>query len=131
MPPGIFALEADLLQRRDQLLQPPAVLRPHRDRGSPAFAAPRAAACWIAMNWPRVAVVLHVGVGLHDLRVAADEAEPPADHVEALRHRVDLDADVLRPVDLQEAQRLARRSVEQDVGRVLHDDDLVACGRSR
>ena len=43
---------------------------------------------------------------------------------------MNLDADLLGPVHLQEAQR---RPVvgQQDVGRVLDDDDLVGHGRSR
>ena len=59
--------------------------------------------------------------------MAADECHAPADHIESLRHRVDLDADFLGPVDFQEAER---RGVvaEQDVGGVLHHDDFVGVG---
>ena len=55
----------------------------------------------------RVAVVFHVGKGLHDPLVAADPAQPPADHVKALGHRMDFDADVLRPGHRQKAERRA------------------------
>ena len=44
-----------------------------------------------------VVIVLHIGKRLHDLPVAGDETHPPADHVEAFRHRVDLDADLAGP----------------------------------
>ena len=75
----------------------------------------------------RIAIVLDVGERLHDLRMAGHERHAPADHVEALRHRMDLDADFLGPVHLQEAQR---RTIvaQQDVGRVLDDDDLIGLG---
>ena len=82
------------------------------------------------MNCPLVTVVLHVGVGLHDLRVPADEAEPPADHVETLRHRVHLDADLLRPVHLEEAERLAPRSSAGCAPRPAPPPP-DSCGRSR
>ena len=45
----------------------------------------------------RVAVVLHVGEGADDPLVAADPAQPPADHVPALGERVDLDAHLPAP----------------------------------
>jgi hypothetical protein len=45
----------------------------------------------------RIAVVLDVGKRLHDPLVAADPADPPADHVEALGQRVDLDAHLRAP----------------------------------
>jgi hypothetical protein len=40
---------------------------------------------------------------------------------------VDLDADVLRPLNLQEAERFALVA-EKNVSRVLDDDDLVRAG---
>src|SRR6266545_6048743 len=49
----------------------------------------------------------------HDLRVADDEAEPPAGHAVGLRHREHLDTDLARTRFGQE--RLRRAPVEDDV----------------
>ena len=74
-----------------------------------------------------VGVVLHVGVGLDDQRVAGHEAEPPAGHVEALAHAVQLDADVERAGRGQEAHRLAVEH-QGGVGGVVDDDQVVGLG---
>jgi hypothetical protein len=78
-----------------------------------------AAACWMAMNWPESPLSL---TSAYAWTIFA------ADHVEPLRHRVHLDADLLGPVHLEEAQRHALVG-EQYVGRVLDDHHLVLVGK--
>ena len=82
------------------------------------------------MNWPESLLSLTSAKACTILRMAGDKGHAPADHVEALGHRVNLDADLLGAIHLQEAQG---RPVEaqEDVGGVLHDDDPGWCGRSR
>ena len=66
-------LEADLLQRRDQLLQPAAVLRRALPSAISGCSQRRRGRLLDRHELAGVAVVLHVGEGLHDLRMAAHE----------------------------------------------------------
>ena len=103
---AVVALEADLLHRGHQFLQPAAVLLA-RAVADLRMVEGRLRRLLDRHELSGIAVVLDVGEGLHDLRMAAHERHAPADHVEALRERMDLDADLLRPLDLEEAQRRA------------------------
>ena len=62
---------------------------------------------------------------LDDLRVADDEAEPPARHPVRLRHREELDPDLLRAGRGEEALRRAPVEDEVAVGEVVDDVGAV------
>src|SRR4029450_10729198 len=53
-----------------------------------------------------VQIALHPGEGPDELRVHAGEADAPTRHVVALRKREELDADLLRSGNLEQARRL-------------------------
>jgi hypothetical protein len=76
---------------------------------------------------PRITVVLDIGKGLHQSLVPADPTDPPADHVKAFGQRVDLDPHLAGPGNGQKAERLALEC-QQDMGRVLDDDNLLGMG---
>ena len=70
----------------------------------------------------------------HDLRVADDEAEPPSGHAVGLRHREQLDADLLRARLGEEARRPPPVEDEVAVGEVVQHDGsgaLRVCDRLR
>jgi hypothetical protein len=67
------------------------------------------------------AVVVEQVDALDDLGVADDEADAPARHPVALRHREHLDAELLRAARREEAPRRAAVEDEVAVGEVVHD----------
>ena len=75
-----------------------------------------------------VQVALDARQRVDHLRVSQAEADPPARHAVALRHREDLDADLLGPGNLQQRRRPV--SVERDVGvgEVVHEHRAVPVG---
>ena len=74
-----------------------------------------------------VGVVFHVGIGFDDQRIADDETEPPAGHVETFAHRVQFDADIHRAGRGEERERLAFE-YQRGIGGVVDDDQIVLLG---
>src|SRR5262249_34857914 len=76
----------------------------------------------------RIAVILHVCESLHDFGLPGDKSHPPADHIKALGHRMDFDADFAGAIHLQEAER---RTIEckENMSGILDNDDLVRMGK--
>ena len=74
------------------------------------LAGPRAAACWIAMNWPESQLSFTSANACTIFGWPATKRHAPADHVEALRHRVNLDADLLAPRRPAGSSAAGRRS---------------------
>ena len=77
---------------------------------------------------PDAAVVVEQVDALDHLRVADDEADPPAGHAVGLRHRPHLDADVLRARRREEALGPAAVEDEVDVRGVVDDGTTRAVG---
>ena len=78
---------------------------------------------------PRVEVVLHRREGRYDSRRAADPAQPPAGHVEALRHAVELDGHV--PAELRDRFKDKANRVRGLASlKFLWEDFLVPLARS-
>jgi hypothetical protein len=75
-----------------------------------------------------VVVALDARERVHQVLVADHEADPPAGHVVALRHREELDCDVACAGHLHDRRRPV--VVEHDVGirEVVHDEDVVLFG---
>ena len=91
--------KARLLQRRHQLLQPPPVFGP-RLHGDLRVRQGRRRRLLHGHELPRIGIVLDIGKGADDLPVAADKGHAPADHIEALGHRVDLHPHLAGPFHL-------------------------------
>src|SRR5262244_338270 len=74
---------------------------------------------------PVVVVALDAGERLHHVGVADHEADAPAGHVVALRHREELDRDFARAGHLQDRRALV--TVEHDVGvsEIVRHEDVV------
>src|SRR5205809_122461 len=73
----------------------------------------------------RVDVRLQLADQVHEVRAAADPADPPAGHVVRLRQGVKFEADFLRAWDLEKRQRSI--TVERDLGirRVVAEHDVA------
>ena len=118
-----FATKTTAVQHVEEFPQAALILGAHA-AGNLRFVQRRGGRFLNGQKLPRIAVVLHVGKSLHDPPMAANPAQPPADHVKSLGHRVHFDADVFGPGHGQKAQRLALVR-EHHVRGVLHDHDVV------
>ena len=72
-----------------------------------------------------VVIALDARQRVDEVLVADHEADAPARHVVALRHREELDRDVARARHLHDRRRLPAVERDVGVGEVVHDVDVV------
>ena len=122
---GGLGVPADPPQAADQGVAPQLILG---DLGQPPlFAVPQRhdRRDLHGLEDPVVVIALDRLERRQHVAVAGGEADPPAGHVVALGHRREFAADLLGPLDRQEARRLIAVEADVAVGKVVDHEEAI------